>query len=283
MIQKSYDDKPSLYIVSTPIGNLDDITYRAVKILSEVDVIFCEDTRVTSLLLNKFNIKKQLISSHKFNEHKNNEKIVKYLDENKNIALVSDRGTPIISDPGYLVVKHVIEKGYKVVSIPGVTAFLPALTSSGINPMPFIFYGFLNSNENIRKKELLELSDSSMTTIFYESPHRMKKTLNNMLEILGNREISISREITKKFEEVIRGKLSTVINELEIVKGEFVIVVEGSKEINNDLSIIDNVNVYIKQGFSVMDSIKKTAKERKIPKNEVYAEYHKLGGFEEWN
>lgn len=278
MVQKSYNGTPNLYLISTPIGNMEDITYRAVRILSEVDYIFCEDTRVTAMLLRHHNISKPLVSSHKFNEDNNKEKITNYLKEGKNIALVSDRGTPIISDPGFLLVKHVIKEGFNVVSIPGASALLPALTSSGIDSTHFLFYGFLDSNERNRIKQLQELESSSYTIIFYESPHRIEKTLSNMLEVFGDRQISISREISKKFEEVVRGTLSEIIGEGLKIKGEFVIVVEGSKELANDLSIIDNVNVYIESGFSVMDSIKKTAKERKITKNQVYDEYHNTRG-----
>jgi len=278
MIQKSYDNTATLYLIATPIGNLEDITLRSIRILSEVDIIYCEDTRVTATLLNHLKIKKPLKSSHKFNEKDKKEEILKFLKENKNIGLVSDRGTPIISDPGYEIVKYAIENGYNVVSLPGASAVLPALTSSGIVPQPFLFFGFLESKESIRKKQLLELVDQTCTLIFYESPHRIEKTMKNMLEIFGNRNISISREISKKFEDVYRGTIEEYINNHLATKGELVIVVEGSKAIQNDLSIEDNINVYIKQGFSSMDAIKKTAKERNIPKKDVYNIYHKERG-----
>lgn len=275
--QKSYDGSPSLYLITTPIGNIDDITYRAVKTMEMVDILLAEDTRVTRQLLTHFDIKNKLIANHKFNEKDNTSKILDYLKQGKNVGLVSDRGTPIISDPGYEVAKTVIEAGYNVISIPGVTALIPALTSSGISPQPFMFYGFLNSKESKQKKELEQLKNYKQTMIFYEAPHRIVETLNNMLNILGDRNCSISREITKKFEEVYRGKISEIISQIENQKGEMVIVVEGDKSINNydHLTIIEHVNLYIKEGKKTMDAIKLVAKERNINKNEVYNSYHK--------
>lgn len=275
--QKSYDGSPSLYLITTPIGNIDDITYRAVKTMEMVDILLAEDTRVTRQLLTHFDIKNKLIANHKFNEKDNTSKILDYLKQGKNVGLVSDRGTPIISDPGYEVAKTVIEAGYNVISIPGVTALIPALTSSGISPQPFMFYGFLNSKESKQKQELEQLKNYKQTMIFYEAPHRIVETLNNMLNILGDRNCSISREITKKFEEVYRGKISEIISQIENQKGEMVIVVEGDKSINNydHLTIIEHVNLYIKEGKKTMDAIKLVAKERNLNKNEVYNSYHK--------
>ena len=275
MIQNSYDNKATLYLISTPIGNLDDITYRSVKVLNSVDVIFSEDTRVTLSLLNNLNIKKKLISLHEHNEDIAKKKVLEYLKNGQNVALVTDRGTPVISDPGYKTVKYICDNGYNVVALPGATAFVPALIVSGIAPQPFLFYGFLDSKENIRKKELEMLSDEEETIIFYEAPHRIIKTLNMMLDIFGDREISISREISKKFETVYRGKISEVIS-LIPEKGEFVIIVSGMKDkkIDDTISIKDAVNNYISAGFDVMTSIKKVAKDRKIAKNIIYKEYH---------
>ncbi len=275
-MQNSYDGKSTLYLVSTPIGNLEDMTYRSVKILEEVEVIFSEDTRVTLNLLNNFGIKKKLIALHEHNEDTVKEKVLEYLKEGKNVALVTDRGTPIISDPGFKTTQYAIESGYNVVALPGATAFVPALITSGIAPQPFLFYGFLNSNDSKRKKELEKLSDNKCTMIFYEAPHRIMKSLNLMLEVFGDRNISISREITKKFESIYRGKISEVIK-LIPEKGEFVIVVEGNSgnNIDESLSEVDAVNLYIKAGLSVMDAIKKVAKERNVPKSEIYNLYHK--------
>ncbi len=275
--QKSYDNSPSLYLITTPIGNMDDITYRAIKTMEEVDILLAEDTRITKLLLNHFKIKNKLIANHKFNESDNVDKIIEYLKEGKNVGLVSDRGTPIISDPGYELTKKVIEQGFNVISIPGVTALIPALTSSGLIPQPFLFYGFLNNKDSKQKKELELLKKEKNTMIFYEAPHRITNTLKNMLKILGNRDCSISREITKKFEEIYRGKIEDIIPLIENAKGEMVIVVSGNNEINtfSNLSIVEHVNLYIKEGKDKMSAIKLVAKERKLTKNEVYSHYHK--------
>ena len=210
MSQKSYDGTPSVYLIPTPIGNMEDITLRAINMLKEVEVIFSEDTRVTGLLLQHLDIKKKLIANHEYNEEENKEKIITYLKNGQSVGIVTDRGTPIISDPGYTLSKHVISQGYNVVGLPGATALIPALIMSGLEPAPFLFYGFLNSKQQKREKELEELKDIKATMIFYESPHRIQKTLNDMLKVLGNRNISISREISKKFEEVIRGTITEV-------------------------------------------------------------------------
>ena len=276
MIQNSYNDTPSLYLIPTPIGNLDDMTYRAVKVLEEVEVIFSEDTRVTLNLLNNFGIKKKLISLHEHNEDILKEKVLEYLKNGYSVGLVTDRGTPIISDPGYKTVKYISDNNYNVIALPGATAFVCALIASGISPQPFLFYGFLNSKDSKRRDELEMLKDNEYTMIFYETPHRIMKTLNMMLGVFGDRDISISREITKKFETIYRGKLSDVIRNVP-EKGEFVIVVSGCEEkvIDDNLSIKEAANLYIKAGLDVMTAIKKVAKDRKIPKNEVYKEYHK--------
>lgn len=279
LIQKSYDNKPTLFLIATPIGNMDDITYRAIETLRNVSVIFAEDTRITNQLLNNFQIKKKLIASHQYNEKENIEKMLNYLNNNENVGLVTDRGTPIISDPGYYLTKAAIKNNYNVVAIPGATAFVPALITSNIDPLPFTFFGFLNSKSNKRKKELENLKNYNTTLIFYESPHRLVETLKDMLEVLGNRNCSISREITKKFEEIYRGSIEELITEIDVLKGEFVIVVEGNKNVNqfSNLTIVEHVNLYIKEGFEVKEAIKKVAKDRQLNKNEVYSKYHKRG------
>ena len=276
MSQKSYDNTPTVYIIPTPIGNMEDITLRAINTLKQVEVIFCEDTRVTSLLLNHFEIKKKLISSHKFNEDKNDNKLLDYLNDGKDVGIVTDRGTPIISDPGFELVKVAIENHFNVVSLPGPTAFVPALTVSGLSPQPFLFYGFLINKEGKRKKELELLKNHKETMIFYESPHRIIETLDNMIEVLGNRNISISREISKKFEEIYRGTIEEVKLDMVDVKGELVIVVSGNTDENtyDNLSIIEHVNLYIKEGLTSKDAIKKVSQDRGMNKNEVYKEYH---------
>lgn len=276
MLQNSYDGKPTLYLISTPIGNLDDITYRSVKILNDVDVIFSEDTRVTLNLLNYLGINKKLIALHEHNEDMAKEKVLEYLKNGNNIALVTDRGTPIISDPGYKTVKYITDNNYNVVALPGPTAFVPALITSGLAPQPFLFYGFLDSKDSLKRSELERLLDEEKTIIFYEAPHRIIRTLNMMLDIFGDRNISISREISKKFETIYRGKISDVINIIP-EKGEFVIIVEGVKDkiVDNNITIKDAVDNYIRTGFDVMTSIKKVAKDRNVPKNVIYKEYHK--------
>ena len=278
MWQSSYDDSPTLYLVPTPIGNLEDMTYRSINILNTVEVIFSEDTRVTLQLLNHFDIKKKLIALHDHNEDSEKEKVLEYLKNGKSVAIVTDRGTPIISDPGYKTVKYVTDNGYNVVGLPGANAFVPALITSGLEPSPFMFYGFLNSKDSKRKKELESLTFCKYTIIFYEAPHRIKKTMEEILEIFGDRQVSLSREISKKFESIYRGNISDLLPTLNNIKGEFVIVVSPYKEDNsnnNELSVIDNVKLYIENGMEVMDAIKRVAKERNIPKNEIYREYHR--------
>lgn len=276
MSQKSYDETPSLYLIPTPIGNFDDITLRAIKILQELEILFCEDTRITRQLLDHHHIKCKLIANHLYNEKNNHEKILSYLNEGKNVGLVSDRGTPIISDPGWELTKIVIENGYNVISLPGATALIPALTSSGIDATSFMFYGFLDAKESKRKKQLESLINYPVTLIFYEAPHRLNKTLNDMLEILGNRDICIAREITKKFEEIYRGKISDLIKETENVKGEIVIVVKGNKNKfdYSKISILEHINLYVLDGLEIKEAIKKVAKDRGVAKDVIYKKYH---------
>ena len=278
MWQKSYDGNVCLYLIPTPIGNMEDMTYRAVKVLESVDVLFCEETRVTQNLLNYFNIKKKLISLHDHNEDTVKLKVLTYLEDNKNVGIVTDRGMPIISDPGYKTVKYISDKGFNVVALPGACAFVPALIVSGISPQPFLFYGFLDSKFEKRKKELESLKFNSNTMIFYEAPHRILKTMELMLEVLGDREVSLSREISKKYESVYRGKITELLPSLENIKGEFVIVVSGSEIeslVDEDKSIIEQVNFYIDNGMSSMDAIKMVARDNKMKKSDVYAEYHR--------
>lgn len=278
MWQNSYDNSSTLYLIPTPIGNLEDMTIRSINILKLVDVIFCEDTRVTLLLLNHFEIKKKVIALHEHNEETAKEKVLEYLKNGSSVAIVTDRGTPIISDPGYKTVKYVSSLGYNVVALPGANAFVPALIVSGIEPAPFVFYGFLNSKDSKRKQELEKLKFCRYTMIFYEAPHRIKRTMEEMYETFGDREVSLSREISKKYESVYRGVISNLLPTLDDIKGEFVIVVSPFKEENvivEEVSLKDNVSLYVENGMDVMDAIKRVAKERNIAKNEVYKEYHR--------
>ena len=275
MVQKSYDDSPSLYLVPTPIGNMEDITIRSLNVLKSVDIILCEDTRESSKLLKYYDINKKLMSCHEYNEDNIKNTVVKLLKDGNNIALITDQGSPVISDPGFIVAKEVIKSGYNVISLPGATAFVPALSSSGLNPSPFLFYGFLNAKSSKQKKELEKLKNYDFSIIFYEAPHRIKNTLANMLEVLGDRKICIGREISKMFEEYHRDNISNLIDICDSFKGEMVIICEGNYNtaLYNDLSIIDHVNLYAKD-MSVNEAIKLVAKERNIAKSIVYKEYH---------
>lgn len=276
MWKKSYDDGAILYLVPTPIGNMEDITFRSLKVLKDVEVIFSEDTRVTQNLLNYFEIKKRLIALHDHNESIVKEEVLSYLEQGVNVAIVTDRGTPIISDPGYKTVSYVSKKGYSVVALPGACAFVPALIVSGINPQPFTFYGFLDSKIEKRKKELLSLKFVTNTLIFYEAPHRILQTMKLMLEIFGDREVSLSREITKKFEIVYRGNITDLLPTLNEIKGEFVIVVSGFEKSIDDrqFGVVEQVEFYINNGMDKMEAIKVVAREREMKKNDVYAMYH---------
>lgn len=278
MWQRNYDNGPILYLISTPIGNMEDMTYRSVTVLNGVEVIFSEDTRVTMNILRYLGINKKLISLHDHNEDIVKEKVLEYLVKGFDIGLVTDRGTPLISDPGYKTVKYVTELGYRVVALPGANAFVPALIVSGIPAQPFTFYGFLDSKVSKRRDMLEKLKFVDHTMIFYEAPHRILKTMELMLEVFGDREVSLSREISKKFESVYRGNISSLLPSLEDIKGEFVIVVSGNSEVVNDmshLSIKEQVDFYISGGMSKMDAIKEVAKENNRAKNEVYSEYHR--------
>lgn len=276
MIQKSYNDTASLYLIPTPIGNLDDITVRSLNVLKTVDELLCEDTRDTGLLLNHYGIKKKLVSCHEFNEEKMIDYVVSKLKEGYNLGLVTDQGTPIISDPGYIVSCGVIEAGYNVISLPGATAFVPALTSSGIEPSPFLFYGFLNNKNSKQIEELKSLKDYPFTIIIYEAVHRIKNTLENMLDVLGDRKICICRELSKIHEEFTRGTISEILPLVDEMKGEFVIVVEGNHDVTDysNLDVYEHVKMYL-DDMTEMDAIKKVAKERGVAKSVIYQEYHK--------
>ncbi len=280
MWQRSYDNGPILYLVPTPIGNMEDMTFRAVRILGEVDIIFSEDTRVTQNLLHYYQIKKKLVALHDHNESDVKEEVLHYLEKGFHVAIVTDRGTPIISDPGYKTVSYISKMGYSIVALPGACAFVPALIVSGIDSQPFTFYGFLDSKTEKRKKELEQLKFVTNTLIFYEAPHRIMQTMRMMLEILGDREVSLSREISKKYESVYRGLISELLPTLEDIKGEFVIVVSGydcNLENDSDLDVVSQVQFYIDQGVAKMEAVKMVARERNMKKNDVYAEYHRRG------
>lgn len=277
MIQKSYSkEKGNLYIVPTPIGNLRDITYRAVDILSSVDAIFAEDTRVTLGLLYSLDIKNKVYPCHKFNEVKVSSSVLNLLSQDKNVAIVTDRGTPLISDPGNAVVSSAVKNGYNVIALPGASALLPALNMSNISAEKFLFYGFLSSKDGERDSELESLKSLPFTIVFYEAPHRILKTLKSILEVMGDRLVSVSREISKIHEEVFRGKVSEALVYYKDVKGEFVIVVErGNSEINYQ-ELIGKVSELVQLGISSKDAIKKIAKDYKVSKNILYDLYEEV-------
>lgn len=270
-----------LYIVGTPIGNLDDITIRAIETLKKVDVILAEDTRQTLKLLNHFEISKHMISYHRHNEDDKIEKIVEILNSGKNLALVSDAGMPIISDPGQNLVKYLVENNYDIEVVPGVTALITAIVRSGLDSTRFTFEGFLSVNKKQRKERLKSLVNETRTMIFYEAPHKILYTLKDMYEVLGNRNICICRELTKIHEEYRHTTFKEAISNIEKngIKGEIVLIVEGKSEIEleqkrkEELEKIDPIELvkeYMNDGIDKKEAIKKVAKELGVNKNEVY-------------
>ncbi|HBF5318303.1 16S rRNA (cytidine(1402)-2'-O)-methyltransferase [Clostridioides difficile] len=267
-----------LYICPTPIGNLEDITYRTLRTLKEVDLIAAEDTRHSIKLLNHFEISKPLTSYHEHNKDSKGDYLINKLIDGENIALISDAGMPGISDPGEEIIKQAIQNNIEIEVLPGATAFVTALVSSGMDTHRFVFEGFLDRDKKVRKAQLEELKEESRTIIFYESPHRLKDTLKDMLKILGNRNISINRELTKKYQEIIRENIETTIKifEEKEVRGEFVLIVEGfhgekSKKENYDgLTDREYVLKLIESGMNKKDAIKIVCKDRKLKKDVVY-------------
>ena len=269
-----------LYLVATPIGNLDDITLRAINTLKEVDFFAAEDTRHSLKLLNHLNISKPLISYHRHNENIKSDLLIDKLLDNKNIALITDAGTPIISDPGEEIVKIALEKNIKVVPIPGACALITALISSGLNASSFSFLGFLPLNKKNRKQKLEEIQNSKNTVILYEAPHKLISTLQDLNKILENRKIVLAKELTKIHESFISGTANELLQKLENPKGEFVMVIEGNNNSENDyldfinsLSLEEHYQFYSSQGFSKNDIIKKIAKDKNVSKNEIYQHF----------
>ena len=269
-------NKGILYVVATPIGNLDDITLRAIKILQEVDLIAAEDTRHTLKLLNHLDISKPLISYHRHNEEVKSDILIEKLKEGQNIALVSDAGTPGICDPGEEVIKKCIEEEINVVPIPGACAMINSLICSGLNTKEFTFLGFLPLNKKLRKEKLNEIKNINKTIILYEAPHKILNTINDLENILENRQVVFAREITKIHEEFIRGTIKEIKEKIENPKGEFVIIIEGNKNVENIenklnlLTINEHYNYYENKGYSKKEIIKLIAKDRNVNKNEIY-------------
>lgn len=270
---RSFDkEKAILYLVATPIGNLEDMTFRAVRILKEVDKIYAEDTRNSGVLLKHYNINSKLESYHEFNQDLKSEQILNELRSGMKLAIISDAGLPVISDPGYKIVKSVIAEGIAVSTIPGASAGISALIASGIAPMPYTFYGFLDSKKSKRVKELEDIKFVNNTIIFYEAPHRVEETLDDMISVLGNRNACLARELTKSFEEYVRGTLEEIKQELPL-KGEMVLIVEGykeNKEIDNPFVRIEEL---ISLGYKPNDAIKEVAKEANINRSDLYKDY----------
>ena len=265
--------KGKLYIIATPIGNLEDITLRALRILKEVDIIAAEDTRQTLKLLNHYDISKHLISYHRHNEETKSNYLIEKLKEGQNIGLVSDAGTPGISDPGEEVIKKAIEEGIEVIPIPGACAMVNALICSGLETKEFSFLGFLPLNKKLRKEKLEEIKYSTKTVILYEAPHKMKTTLKDLKNYIENRKVVLARELTKIHEEFIRKPIDELIEEVEALKGEMILIIEAGepkKEQNVELTIEEQYDIYKKAGLSKNEIIKKIAKERKTNKNEIY-------------
>lgn len=274
--QKSFEnEQATLYLVPTPIGNLSEMSPRAIEVLNSVDVIACEDTRTSGTLLRHFNINKKLIACHNFNEENSAKGIVALLEEGKNVALISDAGYPLINDPGQKLVKLTTDAGYNVVPVSGPSAFLNALVASGLVAQPFIFVGFLPQANGEREKKLQEYKNYPMTMIFYEAPHRIDKMLNSCLKVFGDRQCVLARELTKMHEEFIRGSVSEVIEILPEIRGEMVIVMDGNHEdpsaAISDNDILEMVAQKESKGVSTRDAIKQIAKETGLSKNAIYS------------
>jgi 16S rRNA (cytidine1402-2'-O)-methyltransferase len=270
-----------LYLCATPIGNLEDITLRCIRILGEVDIIAAEDTRQTVKLLSRYEIHKPLVSYHEHNKYEKGGELIELLKSGKNIALVSDAGMPAISDPGEELVRLCIDNDIEIIPIPGPTASLTALIISGLSTVRFCFEGFLPTNKKEKRERLKTLSSETRTIILYEAPHRLIETLEAIKEQLGERRISVSREITKKFEETVRSDISQVIGIFKdrTVKGEFVLIIEGINEKElidielkkwDNISIEEHIKMYMGQGMDKKEAIKKVSEDRKQPKKEIY-------------
>jgi 16S rRNA (cytidine1402-2'-O)-methyltransferase len=266
-------DKGILYLVATPIGNMQDMTFRAVETLKSVDVIYAEDTRNSMYLLQHFNINTKLLSYHEFNKELKEDEIIERLKSGENVAIISDAGLPVISDPGFDIARAAIKNDIPVTPIPGASAGISGLIASGITPQPFTFVGFLDSKTTKRKKELEELKYLKSTIIFHEAPHRIKECLIDMQEVLGDRYVCIGRELTKKFEEFIRGNISELIEIADNLKGEMVVIVEGYKETVEAKDPISEIDSLINLGYKPKEAIKEVATMLNLNKQELYKKY----------
>ena len=273
--QKSFqNNNRTLFLVPTPIGNLNEMSPRALEVLQSVDVIACEDTRNSGQMLKHFGISKRLIAYQNFNEESSSEGIVNLLSQGNNVALISDAGYPLISDPGQRVVMRAAEEGFNVVPVSGCSAVLNALVASGLVAQPFLFIGFLPSSSNECRKKLAEYKNYPMTMVFYEAPHRIEKMMSNCLQVLGDRKCCIARELTKVHEEFLRGTISELIPELEGIRGEMVVVMDGyhedPKDSITDEDILNLVNRLEEEGFSASRAVKEAAVRTGLSKNKIY-------------
>ncbi len=259
-----------LYFVGTPIGNLKDISLRAIEVLREVDEIACEDTRHSIGLLNAYEIKKPLISYHKFNEKQSGEKLIEKLKDGKNIALITDAGMPVISDPGNILVNMLIENGLEFTVIPGACAFVSALVLSGLDSSRFCFLGFMPQKASERKEFLEKYKDLDMTLIFYSAPHDISKDIESIYKVFGDRKAVAVKEITKLYENAEHFNLANGLSKEP--KGEYVLLVEGGKKENQNLALTEkeHIEMYIKQGFDKKEALKMVAKERGVSKSSLY-------------
>lgn len=283
--QQSYAETNigTLYLVPTPIGNLDDMTFRAVDTLKEVDLVACEDTRVTQKLLNHFNIDVSKMSYHEHNIHTQTQELIRELLNGKDIAQVSDAGMPSISDPGVELVAAAVAVDIPVVPLPGANAAVTALIASGLAPQPFTFYGFLSRKKSDLNAELVDLKDKTETIVFYESPHRLTQFLKELVNVFGEeRKVVLAREVTKRYEEFIRGTAKEVLDWADEtqLRGEFVVMVAGNDDIEEEIywenwTVLEHIDYKMTyEKMSSKDAIKAVAKERNVPKREVYAKYH---------
>ena len=264
-----------LYIISSPIGNLKDITYRALDVIKEIDYLFCEDTRVTSKLLSAYGINRELDSYHDHSTIQKENYIISLLEKGYNVGLISDAGTPIISDPGFELVKKAKELGYKVSPVVGASASVAAITMSGLSVKPYLFYGFLNHKSSSKIKELEALKDYEFTIVFYESPLRIKDTLESMYKVFGDRKAVLLREITKLYEESIELNLSEWNDLPDDLKGEMVVVVSGKSSENNnqELDLVEEMDNLLKMGYSLKESSKILSNKLNKKSSDIYNAY----------
>lgn len=270
-----------IYLIATPIGNLEDITYRAVKILKEVNIIAAEDTRHSLKLLNHLKISKPMISYHRHNEDTKTDVLLNILKEGKDIGLITDAGTPGISDPGEEIVKEAIKNNIEVIPIPGACALINALITSGLNTKEFSFYGFLPLDKKLRKEKMDDIKKQNKTIIFYEAPHRLEKTLKELKEIFGNINIVVAKELTKIHETFYRGTIEEVLEKMGEIKGEFIVMFEVHSKTEKELeieelskkTIEEQYTYYEKQGLSKKDIIKTIAKNNNVPKDVIYKQF----------